>query len=171
MEDVNKEISSQKNNQKDASDMLPPPTPTGSAPRASSPKKAAPEIQVKASQPSREATPPISDALSPPSAQVPDEQQPEDNDTDQDATQEVDDDETMHDLQAYDWAKLEEEYEAAMAKCDAKEREATEEFQKLANVGLGFNKVKIVISDMYTVLLPLVECLTRRGQREKRQTL
>lgn len=144
MEDVNEATSSQKSNPKDKSDMLPPPTPKTSAPKASSPKKAAPEVQVKASQPSREATPPTSDALSPPSAQIPDEQA-EDDDTDQDPTQEVEDDDTMHDLQTYDWAKLEEEYEAAMAQSDEKEREATKEFQKLANVGLGFYEVKIVI--------------------------
>ena len=94
---------------------------------------------MKASQPSREATPPTSDALSSPSAQIPDKQA-KDHDTDQDPTQEVEDDDTMHDLQAYDWAKVEEEYEAAMAQCDEKEREAAEEFQKLANVGPGLYK-------------------------------
>lgn len=133
-----KEEQSQKTNSKKQSEMMPPPTPHSSAPRAASPKKAAPEIQIKASQPSREPTPPTSDAHSPPSAQVPDKDA-EDDDTDEDPTQEIDDDETMHDLQAYDWTKLEEEYEAAMAQCDEKDKEATEEFKKLANVNFGSN--------------------------------
>lgn len=143
MEGVKEEPLSQKNNLKDQPEMLPPPTPKSSAPRASSPQKAGPEIQVKPSQPSREVIPPTSDAFTPPSAQIVDEDA-EDDETDQDPTQEAQDDETMHDLQAYDWSKLEEEYEAAMAQCDEREKEAIEEFKKLANVSFWFYEVKIV---------------------------
>lgn len=136
MEGVKDEPLSQKVNLREKSNM-PQPTPKSSAPTPSSPKKTAAEVQVKASQPTREATPPTSDALSPRSAQVQGEEDEDDDETDQDPIQEGDDDETMHDLQSYDWTKLEHEYELAMAQCDEKEKEATEEFRKLANVSFG----------------------------------
>lgn len=142
-----KEEQSQKNNAKNQSKMMHPPAPQSSAPRAASPETAAPEVQVKTSQPPqplRGATPPTSDALSPPSAHVPAEDA-EDDDTDEGPTQEADEDETVHDLQAYDWTKLEDEYEAAMAQCDEKEKEATEEFKKLANASSGVDKMKLMI--------------------------
>lgn len=141
MEAVKDEPLSQKVNLREKSTM-PPPIPKSSAPIPSSPKKIAAEVQVKASQPTREATPPTSDALSPRSAQVQGEEDEDDDETDQDPTQEVDNDETMHDLQSYDWPKLEHEYELAMAQCDEKEKEATEEFRKLANVSSGVYEVK-----------------------------
>lgn len=140
MEGVKDEPLSQKDNSNEKSTM-PPPTPKSSAPKPSSPKKTAAEVQVKASQPTREATPPSSDALSPPSAQVLDEENEDEDETDQGPTQEVDDDETMHDLQSYDWSKIEDEYELAMTQCDEKEKEAAEYFRKLANVGLGVYEI------------------------------
>lgn len=122
-----------------------PPTPKSSNTRPSSPQKTAAEVQVKASHSAREATPPTSDALSPTSAQDQGAKDVDDDETDQDPTQEADDDETMHDLQSYDWSKLEHEFELAMAQCDEKEKEATEDFRKLANVSVAVYKVKVTM--------------------------
>lgn len=144
MEGVKDEPLSQKFSSNEKSTM-PSPTSKSSTPRPHSPKKTSAEVQVKASQPTRQATPPTSDALSPPSAQVSNEEDEDADETDQDPTQEVDDDETVHDLQAYDWLKLEDEYELAMAQCDEKEKEAGEEFRKLANVSFGVYEVKITM--------------------------
>ena len=144
MEGVKDEPLSQKDNSKEKYTM-PPPTPKSSAPKPSSPQKTTVEVEMKASQPTREATPPTSEALSPPNAPVRDEEDEDDDETDQDPAQEIDDDDTIHDLQSYDWSKLEHEYELAMAQCDEKEKEATEEFRKLANVGLGVYEVKVTI--------------------------
>ena len=136
MEDLKDEPLSQKVSSKEKSTMSLS-TPKISATRSSSPKRTLAEVQVRASQPPRQATPPTSDALSPPSVQVPNEEDEAGDETDQDPSQEVDDDETMHDLQSYDWPKLEDEYELAMAQCDDREKDATEEFRKLANVSFG----------------------------------
>ena len=144
MEGVKDEPLSQKVSSKEKS-TIPLPTPKISSPRPSSPNKPAAEVQVKASQATRQATPPTSDALSPPSALVPNEEDEDGDETDQDPTQEVDDDETMHELQSYDWPKLENEYELAMVQCDEKEKDATEEFRKLANVSFGVYEVKITM--------------------------
>ena len=143
MEGVKDEPLSQKDNLKEKSTMQQT-IPKSSASKPSSPNETAAELQMKASQPLGEATPPTSDALSRPSAQAPVEKDEDDNETDQDPTQEVDDDETIHDLQSYDWSKLEREYEHAMAQCDEKEKKATEEFRKLANVGFGDYELKVM---------------------------
>lgn len=144
MEDLKDEPLSHKVSSKEKSTMSLSTSKT-SAPRSSSPKRTLAEVQVKASQPTRQATPPTSDALSPPSVQVPNEEDEAGDETDQDPSQEVDDDETMHDLQSYDWPKLEDEYELAMAQCDDREKDATEEFRKLANVSFGVYEVMIKI--------------------------
>ncbi len=95
------------------------------------------EVQIEASQsPLHEATPPKSDRLTPLSGSK-ENGVKDDDETDEDPNQDPDDeDETIHNLNAFDWTDLERQYEAAMAECDEKEHDAIQEFMQLANVGL-----------------------------------